>query len=203
MELRALKAFYYIATIANIESIMNLGILCYNKAKNIEHESIAMDEIQERRINVVVPDAGGKGKSLHDFVPLYFDFWNPMLSSRRHINEKICILVLDKSVIYIPGVVIADRNASKNWCKFAPAPEGLNNVDSDVVFARSWINGDKNKEYDNKGKKCAEILVPKLVPPSYIKGAYAASEQAAKRLEAKICGLGASLKIKIDRGKFF
>jgi hypothetical protein len=203
MRMRDIKAFYYIADISNIESILRLGILSFNLAKNVPHKSIAMNEIQVRRGNVVIPDAGGRGKSLHDFVPLYFDSWNPMLSKLRDMNENICIIAIEKGIIDIPGVVVADRNASRDYCKFAPAPEGLGNVDFDVVFARSWISDDKIKEYDNKGKKCAEILVPKLVGSKYIKGGFVVNEKTAEKLDAEISRLKCNFKIIVNGNKFF
>lgn len=55
MDIDDVKALYYIAMIDNMGSICDRGILPYNLAKKIPHESIAMDKIQELRENVTVP----------------------------------------------------------------------------------------------------------------------------------------------------
>ena len=42
---------HFIAPIANVALIMEHGILCHKGAAQIEHHSVAMAEIQERRTN--------------------------------------------------------------------------------------------------------------------------------------------------------
>ncbi len=171
MDIDDIKALYYITAIDNMDSICDRGILPYNEAKKIPHESIAMSEIQDRRLKVTVPLTDGKGISLHDLVPLYFDSWNPMLCRKKAENEKICIIAIDKRILELAGVIIADRNASREYCKFGSSPDGLKNIDRDIVFARYWTDPDDIVQYDKKGIKCAEALVPKNVPKKYFRGA--------------------------------
>ncbi len=203
MDIDDIKALYYITAIDNMDSICDRGILPYNMAKRIPHESIAMSEIQDRRVKVTVPLTDGKGISLHDFVPLYFDSWNPMLSKLRIHNEAICIIAIKKDILYLPNVVIADRNASREYCKFGSSPEGLKNIDGDIVFARYWADSDDIIQYDKKGKKCAEALVPQRIPMSYFKGAIVVNDESAKRLEEKIGDRIRDFKIIVDSTRFF
>ena len=58
MERHELTELHYITPIANVPSILELGILSHNRAKRVRHESVAMNEIQDRRARVTVP--GGK-----------------------------------------------------------------------------------------------------------------------------------------------
>jgi hypothetical protein len=49
---------HYISPIENIPSILKHGILSHNRAKKINHYSVAMLEIQERRKDKQIPGAG-------------------------------------------------------------------------------------------------------------------------------------------------
>ncbi len=67
---------HYITLIANLLSITQLGILSNKCASKVGHVSVAMEEIQDKRRQKKIPGAG----HLHDYVNLYFDAHNPMLS---------------------------------------------------------------------------------------------------------------------------
>lgn len=112
---------YNIQTIDNIPSIMKRGLLSYEKAKGIVHTSIAMEDVQQKRNTVYIPN----GMPLHKFVNLYFSSWNPMLSARRTENENICILMVDSVVLDMEGAVISDGNASSEYASFYSPVEGV------------------------------------------------------------------------------
>jgi hypothetical protein len=50
-----LQELHYITIISNIPSIMTKGILSHKRSKRINHNSVAMEEIQERRKKKIVP----------------------------------------------------------------------------------------------------------------------------------------------------
>ena len=189
--------------IDNMDSICELGILSFNRASKILHKSIAMNEIQDKRIKVAVPFSDGKGRPLHDFAPLYFDSWNPMLSKKRKDNEIICIIAVNKRILEKPGVVIADRNASSKYCKFAAAPGGLENIEKESVFMRNWKDQNLIVEWEKKSRKCAEALVPERVPPEHFKGFVVYNDNSAMKLEEKVGNKIAKLKLIIDSERFF
>jgi len=203
MDIDDVKALYYITAIDNMGSICERGILSYHMAKKIPHESIAMDEIQEKRIKVMVPVADRKGISLHNFAPLYFDSWNPMLSKLRQINEKICIIALRKEILNLPGAIIADRNASSKYCKFGPSSDGLKNIEKEDVFRQNWKDQDEIIEWEKRSKKCAELLVPGRISSEYFLGAVVVSDDAETRLRQQIGNRLKKFKIIIDRSRFF
>ena len=62
-----LTELHYITPIANVASILEHGIASHNRAEKLQHDSIAMPEIQDKRKSVVVPN----GLGLHDYVNLY------------------------------------------------------------------------------------------------------------------------------------
>jgi len=86
---------HYITAIANLPSIVRHGILSHTLADKLAHDSVAMPEIQERRRNKQIPNAG----LLHEYANLYFDAHNPMLSKCRGRNNEICVLHIDPAVL--------------------------------------------------------------------------------------------------------
>lgn len=178
-EITKQNGLYNIQAISNISSIMEKGILSYEKAGGIFHDSIALNEVQARRDVVQVPG----GLRLHQYANLYFDPWNPMLSKRRNQNHKICILKIDKTILNREGVILSDRNASSQYASFYEVEKGLKKIDFSLVYARDWI--DKNNFYEGyikKSIKCAEVLVPYRIPPEYILGAAVVSEEEKAKL---------------------
>ena len=74
-EITGQTGLYNIQAIDNIPSIMQWGLLSNERAEHIKHKSIAMQEIQDRRDTVIIPN----GLSLHKYANVYFDPRNPML----------------------------------------------------------------------------------------------------------------------------
>ena len=188
---------YYITPIDNVPSILEHGILSNKLAANLQHESVAMAEIQIRR-NKKIPGAGGL--DLHSYANLYFDAHNPMLSKRREQNDTICILRINPNVLDLPGVIVADRNAASDYARFDPPDKGLASLDKDTVFAQYWTHPENQyHEWTHKSIKCAEALVPGRVEPNCIIGSYVANEKAL----AGFTGLNTQLTVCIKNDIFF
>jgi hypothetical protein len=186
----------YIVPIATVPSIMNRGILSHRRAERVGHESIALEGVQDRRAIVIVPN----GRPLHEYANLYICPRNPMLLKRRELHAQICILRVSSDVLDIPNVVVTDSNAASKYVRFSPAPGGLAIVDRERTFARSWNHPDDQIDHwRHSAQKCAEVLVPDVVPRRFINGAYASCEESRNTLE----GIGFGLPIKIDADLFF
>ena len=180
MEWADVRELYYITPINNVASIMQHGIFSHEFSKRVAHDSLAMKEIQSIRKNKRIPNA----RKLHEYVNLYFDAHNPMLSKRRDQNNQICILCINRSVLNLPDVVISDQNAASNYVRFYPAPEGLAALDKDIIFATSWKHPQNQiAEWAHSSAKCAEVLVPERIEPEYVMGAYVANQTALKAFE--------------------
>ncbi|MBN1408239.1 MAG: DUF4433 domain-containing protein [Calditrichaceae bacterium] len=190
-----IEELHYITSIENISSIMKHGILCHNDVQKLDHIDISMDEVQQRRANKKVPN----GLDLHDYANLYFDAHNPMLSKRRQQNSNLCILRIDNRVLNLEGVVLSDRNASSDYVRFSGYPDGLSNLDFETIFGPFWTSDDPFEYLSKKSIKCAEVLVPKLVNPAMITGAYVYSRTAGQ----KLIKAGFSLPITIKNSMFF
>ncbi|NQS98576.1 MAG: DUF4433 domain-containing protein [candidate division Zixibacteria bacterium] len=197
MKISELSELHYIAPIGNIVSIMQRGILSHNLVKRIKHEDISNVKVQDRREDKVIPG----GKRLHDYANLYFDARNPMLfyiKCQGNITE-ICILRIDKEILFLNGVVITDRNASSDYAHFEPAPEGLKIVDKELTYAKYWNADDEFEKMRRKSKRSAEVLVPAKVDPKYIFGAYVSCQEAKECFEAQ----GVNIPIIINSYMFF
>jgi len=193
-----IKELHSIMPINNIPPVMEHGILSHNlcRKKNIRNHSVAMPEIQKRRARKVIPG----GRPLHDYANLYFDAHNPMLSRVRSHNNEICILRISPDILNLADVVIADQNAASDYVKFLSSPTGLELLDYDLICAENWKHPDDQiAEWRHGSIKCAEVLVPNIVLPENILGAYVCSRTSYKQLKA----VGFSGTISINGGLFF
>jgi hypothetical protein len=195
MERHELTELHYITPIANVPSILEKGILSYNRAKRVEHQSVAMNEIQDRRAKVTIPG----GRRLHEYVNLYICARNPMMYKRQAQFKELCVLRISTDVIDLPGVVVTDGNASGDYVRFSAAPKGLAIVNRDWTFADDWRDPDQIQYFRKKAAKCAEVLVPDKVEPAYITGAYVACQEAQAVLE----GLAKGVAVEINSHLFF
>jgi hypothetical protein len=186
----------YITAIANVQSIIEHGILSHTLAEQLAHDSVAMPEIQEIRKNKQIPGA----RRLHEYANLYFDAHNPMLSRCRGRNNEICVLRVGPAVLDVSGVIITDRNAATDLVRFWPATDGLLRINSERVLARFWLHPDDLiEERRHKAEKCAEVLVPDRVEAPLLVGAYVSNQTALTTFQA----LRITLPVHIRSDMFF
>jgi hypothetical protein len=195
VERHELQELHYITPICNVASIMEHGILSYVRAGRLKHCSVAMQVIQDRRAQVRMPGA----RPLHEYANVYICGRNPMLYRRLDQRQTICVLSVSPDILDLCGAIVTDSNASSEYVRFAPAPEGLRIVDRDQTFAEYWTDQDPIQQWRKKAAKCAEILVPDQVDPRFVRGAYVSCETAKASLEA----LKTGLEVRIDRHLFF
>lgn len=188
------KRLHCIMPIANLPSVLENGILSYDGAAKLQHRSVAMQQVQERRDVKIVP----QGRRLHQYANLYFDARNPMLYKRLSEAGSLCILVVSRKVFAIPGVVMTDCNAASGYARFLH-PDHWDFIDFDDVFAKDWRHDDVRRFYQHRSRKCAEVLVPQRVPPELLLGAYVADEAAKMRAQAQ----APDLPLKIVADMFF
>lgn len=187
--------FYNIMPIENISSILVNGILSYNNAKKVNHNSVAMQEVQNIRENIRVPN----GMSLHDYANLYFDSGNPMMYKRRSQAEYLCILKISLEIFDLEGVVVSDRNASSSYARFYAPSVGINMLDFETIYMKDWNSEDHFTKLYQKSVKCAEILVPNKVDSKYIMAACVINEIN----KDKLIDLGFKQEIVISKSNFF
>lgn len=195
MKRSELPELHYITMMSNVPSIMKRGILCHRDAERIQHATIAMAEIQDKRAKVRVPRA----QPLHNYVNLYLCARNPMLFKRKDQHMDLCVLRVNTNVLDLPEVVITDGNAASDYTRFWPSHEGLPNVSKERVFAEFWTDDDQITEWQKKRTKCAEVLIPGIVEPRFIVGAYVSCSGAFLKFRA----IESRLSVTINSHLFF
>ena len=184
-----------IMPMANIPSVLEHGIVCKDRSGELEHVSIAMDEMQKIRAAKRVPGA----LRLHQYANLYFHARNPMMSKRRAEADTTCVLRISTDVLRLDGVVITDQNAASDYVRFY-SPDQWRELDFDRIYAMDWRHPNNPPAYyRHSSQKCAEVLVPDCVEPQHLIGAYVVDVAAQATLEAA----GFELPIQIDRNMFF
>ena len=172
----------YIVPIATVPSILTHGILSHRRAAKMQHEDIALQGVQDKRAKKVVPN----GRPVHEYANLYVCPRNPMLLTRSDRHREICVLRVGTDVLDISNVVITNGNAGSVYARFWPSPEGLASIDRERTFARWWAHpGDEKAKWRHSFEKCAEVLVPNVVPANYITGAHVScvvSQEALRKL---------------------
>lgn len=73
-----------------------------------------------------------------------------MLFKRQSQRNEMCVLRISVDVLDLPGVVIADCNASSRYVRFAAAPSGLIIVNRQRVFAEDWTDPNRIEYYRKK-----------------------------------------------------
>ncbi len=196
-----LRELHYIAHFDNMASIYLNGILSYNQAESIPHNSVASNIIQGRRTLKKVPG----GRPLHDYVNLYIHGRNPMLFRLKNTFgcENLCILSISPYVINEPGVVITSCNAASNYVIFRPSPEGLDIIEEDLVYAKDWTHPHQIEQWKRKSIKCAEVLVPDRVDTKFILKANVSCTDSKIKLETIIRDKGVITDVVVDRELFF
>jgi len=159
--------FHSIMPIANIPSVLQRGILSHERSAKLRHADISMTLIQKRRDHVTVPG----GTKLHKYANVYFHARNPMLYKRKDIAAKLCILKISTDILGLDSTIISDQNASSDYVWFLP-PAAIDMLDFDDIYAQDWGHSDKVQYWRQKSRKCAEVLVPNVIEPRYIMGAY-------------------------------
>ncbi|HVR95556.1 MAG TPA: DUF4433 domain-containing protein [Thermoanaerobaculia bacterium] len=179
----------------NVPSVLQHGILSYERAAKLKHHSVAMQPVQDKRDQKQVPG----GLKLHQYANLYFHARNPMLFKRKDEASDLCILSVSTDVLRLPGTVVSDQNAASDYVRFLD-PSQWKLLPLDDVYAMNWRHpGDLIAYWRHKARKCAEILVQQRVDPRFLTGAYVVSDDAASRLR----NIGFTLTIKVDPELFF
>ena len=178
-----IREFHCIMPIANVNSVLEHGLLSYDRASNLAHRSIAMPEIQERRDQVQVPG----GLRLHRYANLYLNARNPMLFKRKSEVQSLCILRVSTKARHIQGAVLTDCNASSRYVRFLSIDQ-VSELDLEAIYSKDWRHPDDCIAYfRHKSQMCAEFLVPNRLPPEFIVGAYVVDRTTKRRLGSTGC----------------
>lgn len=187
--------FHNIMPMENITSVLEYGIVSHAKAVRHKHRSVALQDVQDKREDKIVPD----GYRLHEYANVYFHARNPMMSRRRSEAADICVLQISKKILDLPNVVITDQNAASRYVRFMH-PSMIDSLNLDYIFAENWKHPENQiEEWKHSSAKCAEVLVPHAIAPNFILGAYVVNRIAQNKLNLA----GFNLPIIINSNLFF
>lgn len=89
--------------------------------------------------------------------------------------------------------------ASK-YARFFRVQDGIDGLNFDKIYANDWTHPDNQAAFfEHKSMKCAEVLIPRVVAPCFIIGAYVIDDNGRSR----ITGLWPALPVEINKDNFF
>ena len=180
---------------ANVPSVSERGILSYERAAKIQHHSVALQPVQDKRDQKQVPG----GFKLHQYANLYFHARNPMLFKRLAEAPNLCVLRVSRDVLQLEGAVISDQNAASDYARFLH-PKQWQLLDFDAIYAMDWRHpGNPPAYYRHRAQKCAEVLVPNRVEQRFVLGAYVIDDASKKRFDR----LGTAIQVTPNPVLFF
>lgn len=148
--------------IENLESIVQRGLSSKRQLEAIKYTDLSDKGIQEVRAEKTVLDTG---RTLHDYVPIYFGVKTPMIMKHDSLNEQLIYLRFSLDILSMPGVVFTDGNARSDETKFFKFDgiDSLKVLDCQAINAFKWAD-----DADKKRRKQAEILVPNQIAFSQV-----------------------------------
>jgi len=160
LDLYGIQYLYHITHINNLSSILKYGVLSHNQA----HQQCALTDISNQQVNARRSTNDPiYHRSLHNYVPLYFNPLNPMSFVRREFAEQLVILKLDRHLLLKPNRLFTDGNAACHHTQFFNQLENLDQLDWRCLNSRYW-----NDYIDGKRTRCSEVLIHKHIPISAI-----------------------------------
>ena len=174
---------FHITHISNLESILAYGLFPHSYAYQ---NSYVTRDIADQRVIRLRAGKSAFGKSLLDFVPLYFTPQTPMLYVRKGIQDEIAIICVDRQLLCQVGSIFTDGNAANNSTTFLDSVKEIGKLDWEIIRSRQWME-DANRRgigfREGKRRRCAEVLVPDHIPSHKIQRIIVRTEQAQLSFE--------------------
>lgn len=152
---------HYITHKRNLVSIEKRGLLSLSEVlrRGLERFDVSNSEVQALRDRRREPIWN---RSIHDYVPLYLNPKNPMLSALRHLRGDLVILKIDDDVARTGEAIFCDGNAASAATQFSLDDEILKSA-REALRAEYWRGVD-----DGTRRRMAEVLVHQRVAPDRI-----------------------------------
>ena len=186
--------FHCIMPMANVPSVLERGILSYERAAKIQHHSVALQPVQDKRDQKQVPG----GLKLHQYAKFYSTHAIRCCSSNSRRRQIFAYCAFREMCCNSKAQSFSDQNAASDYVRFLH-PKQWQLLDFDAIYAMDWRHpGNPAAYYRHRAQKCAEVLIPNRLEERFLIGAYV--RRASKnRLE----GFGRSLQVTPDPVLFF
>ncbi len=157
-----ITSLYHMTHIDNLKSILENGLLSHNQAHQLDTLTDISDQQVNARRSMNDPIYG---RSLHDYVPCYFNARNPMSYKRRELANQLVILKIKPTLLLTEGGLFTDGNAASNMTCFFNKITDLSQLSWECLRAYYW-----NDYCDGKRLRCAEMLIPERISIQDISG---------------------------------
>ena len=198
LEKCGIETIDHMTHIDNLETILAHGL--YAHSNPYKQTDISNEEVNDRRSKLEPV----YHKSIHDYVPFYFNARNAMLYRNQcHFGEDIIILGFEQDIILEENVLFTNNNASSGSASFtSDASELLDStfIDWDIVFSNRWVHGGE-RDTATMQMMMAEVLIPKHVKSSKIQVIYCQSSSIKDKIEHNFELNG--IKVVVDTNVFF
>lgn len=183
---------YHMTHKNNLNGILKHGLVSHNLA-NV-HRYVQKD-ISNKDVNVRRSrNESIFNRSIHEYVPLYFNPKNPMLYFHRFSQADIVILAIDANLLNQSNTIFSDGNAASGSSKFYDNPDDLIHLNWKCIKAKYW--GDYQ---DGRRIRCAEALVYSKIPIESIKKVFCINTNSKKYCENLIDGkLDLSVEVRTE-----
>lgn len=152
-----IQYLFHMTHINNLAGIIKNGILPHdNPFVNTTIDNKTVNNRRAKRDPIY-------GRTIHSYVPFYFNPKNAMLFANKDIEENIAILAISRRLIYQDNTIFTDGNAASANTSFFNDLANLRFLDWHCLGNEYWHDYE-----DGKRKKMAEILIPKTVSNSSI-----------------------------------
>lgn len=170
---------YHITHIDNLESIIELGLLCHNDAPTeIDISNMSINDVRKEKKEPFY------NRSLHDYVPFFFNPRNPMwFSLKDEYKDNMIILAFDEDELDLDNnVIFTDKNARNNNAEFFNDKyDAMENIDWDLVWSEK-----SDRDKDMKSAMMAEILILKKIPIKYLKKIYCIGDKIKRTINKNV-----------------
>jgi hypothetical protein len=181
----------------NLVGILQLGLQAHDCAP--EHVDISNPSVQERRNRCETIH----GRSLHGYVPLYFNCRNAMLYEKQlQHRSKLVILEISREACLAERVVFSEGNAATTAARFEFCLNALLTFDWQTINAKTWVI-DRVKHLEIKRLMQSECLIPKEIPSDQIETIHVIDEDSAAIVHLYAKSTGRSTPIRVSPELFF
>lgn len=158
LDFYGVKHLFHMTHIDNLPSILKHGLLAHNNShKKVDISDCDVNNRRSRKEPIY-------NKSIHSYVPFYFNPKNNMLSRRRNIQDDIVILVFKKELLLKQGTIFTDSNASTDRAEFYNNLKDLKKLNFKCIYTKGYYSGYE----DGANKRMAEVLVQDYVSSNHI-----------------------------------
>jgi len=172
------NGFYHMTHVDNLENILKLGLLSHKKvhsSKMVKKDisNIKIQSLRDRMEKIY-------GRNIQDYVPLYINPTNPMMSSKKvkeALNQIVLLEIIPHVLVQKKETLFSDGNAAIEETNFYKDRNKLENINWGLLQEGKWVRGT-----DSYRIMCSEVLVPETIEVFYIQKIIIISETTIENI---------------------